>query len=578
MRATRVVTLFATLAASSQTTTLWRTPLGANATLAFGTQTSVANFESGCVLLSPDASTIYVTEMFYAGTVQCSVCTPRILALDAATGAQLWAWLPTFNAQNFGSSMILSADGETMFVVLEAAGGYTYLIAAVSTASGAVLWQVTLHEVPEMYSGYGHPFNLTLPSLSASGDLCLVPTGNTISCLNAATGVPDFTISVPSTNGFSAGFDATRSYIITSFEASGSSNFAAYETVAGGLLWNVSTPEGTALSNAAAIDASATALFAVVANTATNSASLYCISLQSGTQPAGFPVALPNANFVNTLTLQFTPDGSLLLTRDSNPSLEADLTSLALLDASTGEERWVWMQPAYPFGGRPKLSPDGAVIFASGMCGVPDHSSFELLCTNGAKLYALSTATGALIAAVDAGSNDVAFIYPVVADSASGGVLVSWRSGLSGSLAASVGAVSSDGTFTWSMASAPLPAWPLSFASAVVREGTVVLFDASHSSDPTNFLMAISTPVRGAPSAPAAPSASIAIIIGSALGGAVLVAVAAAVIARRCALCACLSAARRGGDESLNRDENTSLLYEPPPGGAAISFMSTDEI
>jgi hypothetical protein len=97
------------------------------------TGTTPIYFSTSPVTVSPDSSTVYVTNGV-AGTA----------AYDAATGAELWA-----NTAG-GTASVLSADGSTLYTTSYGADGVTQ---AISTSTGVSQWA----DPVGAYTGYGSP-------------------------------------------------------------------------------------------------------------------------------------------------------------------------------------------------------------------------------------------------------------------------------------------------------------------------------------------------------------------------------------------------------------------------------------
>jgi outer membrane protein assembly factor BamB len=395
------------------------------------------------------------------------------------------------------------------------------LLAAVSTASGAIQWP-TISYLQD--SSFYAPFNVTLPVLTSSGNLC-VAQGSGVKCFSASTGEERY--SIPASSG-AVGLDPSRSFLVITSTNETTTLVKCFAASSGTLIWQSVTPSGAKIVTA---ELSLSTLYAVVSDEARNSASLYAWSLTDGRTPAGLPSVLPSSDYRGAQDISITPSGALLITRFS--SADKGGVSLALVDAGSGDQKWVATPPGFPYPGAPVvLSADGALAYAAGICTtIIDNNP---TCTSGAILAAVNLATGKLVTVAQP---DAFVILPVAPDRATGGVVAIFIKSYTGT-GGSVG-VASSGAVAWLT--------PAQIVGAHAPTRRVAL-----RTDPSLPSPTLSLATLPSPAAPASAALSTA-LIGGLAGGAGALAVAAAAAAafvNRAALAALIQRARGGGEAS----------------------------
>lgn len=528
--ATRVAvfSLFVALRCSSAPAPLplWSTSLGLNGTIYSSSSPLPAVF-------SADGASIFFVESFlaYSGAQSWSLI---VAAHDAATGARKWSWTPPYAESGTGSfpnmNLVLSADGATLFVV-GPTGTNSGSITAINTASGGLLWGPLVQN--NLAPGSDEYLHISLPAITAAGDLCVKTASAVVTCFNASSGATRFTVEID--QGSFLGLDPTREYLFSI-----SSSLICYGTLTGALLWQQASPADTDLLQRAT-ELSATTLYAVGANAAQNTASLYAWAILDGSAVPGFPTLLPSSIYMDSGSMIVTPGGSLLLTRflQSPPGT----ISLALLSATTGAEKWVFTPPsASLYLVAPLLSADGSLAFVPGACG---SAIFPFTC-RGASLSIVSLATGTLVAA--APFPDASVVVPLAVDGNTGGaVIVSYFFSQSfGMYSYLWGGVTPLGAMSWVLPPAPLPAPPtLVVAFSATARRIAYTVQPTAGADATTLLFFAELPAPAAPAA-AAGGAPVAAIAGG-IGGVTALVAAGAAYAHRAALFSLCG--RSGGGE-----------------------------
>jgi outer membrane protein assembly factor BamB len=464
-----------------------------------------------------------VTDSFFTYT-GASEWTVDVLCFDATTGTRKWSYRPAVTALASSNApdtaLRLSDDGATLFVVITPNSG-SAMLAAVSTASGAILWTPVLYSRGSYFSGY---YNVTLPALTFFGNPC-VSQASFIKCFSASTGVERF--SIPYSSGDTIGLDANRFYLIIMTTNSTTTLVNCYATSSGVLIWSSATPSGTRV---AAAEMTLMTLYAVVSDEARNSASLYAWSLTDGRTPAGLPAVLPSSDYRNAIDMSVASSGALVITRLS--SYDKGGASFALIDPGSGVQKWVATHPSYPYPVRPVVfSADGALAFASGACA--NIATTEPTCTKGAVLVAINIATGQLVTVAQP---DAFLIIPLAPDKATGGVVAIYIQSLAAQSVASVG-VASSGAVSWLAQTA-------SFAGSHAPTRRIVLVTSPTLPSPT--LSVATLPSPASPAGAALPKA----LIGGLVGGAGVLVIAAAAFVNRAALASLVQRARGGGEAS----------------------------
>jgi hypothetical protein len=487
---------------------LWSVGLGLNGTLS-----------DGAAVFSPDGASLYTVES-YLGYSKAQSWSLSVAGFNAATGTRKWSWTPQISSTDTTRApymkLVLSADGATLFVLgpINAYGGS---VAAVNTATGALAWGPTAFDLDSSYATIG----TGLPATTASGDLCFKAyTSNAITCLAAATGATRY--SIPIQNYDSVGLDPARLYLVTL----STTLVQCYGTPTGVLLWQSELPDGVFATSSAEV--SATALFAVTTNPARNTASLYAWSLLDGSAPAGLPALLPSSEYMTSKGMAITPAGALLLTRFGDAYGQGSL-SLALLDAVSGAERWVFTLVGYPYPALTRIfSADGALFYVSGACG----NSAEWFTCKGASLSAVSVATGKLVFA--AAFADAAIVVPFSTDATTGGVIALTFSALTYSTTG----LTPSGATAWVLLANELAA----FSAAARRVAYVVAPTAGTGA--TSTLVCAALPVPAAAGRAAVPTA---VLVGGLVGAAALATAGAAAYFNRAALRVLLGGSSGGG-------------------------------
>ena len=516
--------------------------MGYNASMASTRGNRFLDFDGDSgIIFSADGSKIYTIESYYldsSSTYQDN--SMRVLAISSTTGFPIWSWDPpsSYGFSSYGSFSQLSQDGLILFVhaIPDESPGISF-VAAIDAASGAKIWY---SEFPFGYNDHDNiiswqhaAFNLSLPLQNTVGDYFVQTSSTTVVCLSVATGQTRYTITTNIMNfdwyGSKFGFDPSLTYLISLSSNSTASYFSATDTrtPTGVTIWTTASPAGNLISNYQAVEISSTSLFAVMANTASNSASLWSLSLTSGQQLPGFPVTLATSAYINTQFLALVPAGDALLMSRYN-GYDADSFSFALVDAVTGEERWVWTQPGFPFPGT-IFSADGTRVFSGGACVNIDTTQGPITTcgANVASLHSVSLLSGVSISTPM--PSTILAIYPIMTDLTTGGaVAVYWN--VSNSRFANFGGirgVANDGSIGWELLSgqAPAPALqPLTTLSGFTS-GTYYYLSQSQSSDFTSYLTSVIIPT---PSSSSSSSSNTAAIVGGVIGGAAFVALVGA--------------------------------------------------
>ena len=513
------------------------------------------------MLTSPDGASVFLLEAYLA-QVDASVYSLRALSLDVATGAQSWFWSPEYTLPSAfpypfflsdSAGLVLSADGLTLFVIC-AQTTTTAFFAAISTASGAVLWK---NEVPSFsFTGLNsYTLGVALPAVTASGELCYA-TNMAIVCADPATGVARYTIALTGSQSAVA-LDPSLNFITTTEigEDGGVSTFTAYSALTGTLLWTFTTAVGTQLPSNTndANTLTSTALFFVAVNMVANSASVFAISLELGTLLPGFPTVLPSSLYIDTFEVSATPSGALLFSR-----FISDVSfSLALVSAVTGEELWVFSQPEFSARGT-VFSADGTAVFLGGSC---TDDVTPCAPGSGATLSVVSLASGERLSAVTiTGSYNIGPIKP---DPTTGGAVImsltegneDTKGGSSLETVTTLG-VTAGGVIAWATATGmPAPARESFFAGFSVASRSVFFFDSSRANDFTCYLSCFTLP------APASSSSMmLGALLGGVLGGAALLAAAAFIFVRRATIFNICAGRRSGAERDEPSDATFALL------------------
>lgn len=519
---------------AAKPSSLWTASLGYNATLSASGSPTYPSW--GNTLMSSDGTTIFVAESYltYSGAPSA---TPRVFAFDSSTGVQRWPYtptqfqVPTNSLGGIPGTILLSTDSSTIFVVMPSTISSTFVF-ALQANTGAVVWG------PISFPGDSQQvypfFNVSLPALSASGDLCLFTNNNAmVSCLMAATGVTRFSIQIESSQNTPIfGMDSLRKYIMIGYTNDGSSTyFKVYGTPTGAFLWNYSLPPGyTAYST---VQASDTTLFVIGSNKILNTASLFELSLEYGTLLTGFPAVLPSAQYVSTTSLTLTPTNQLLLGR-STGSADLGSYSIALLSATTGVELWTWTMPGYPGFAKSTPSADGTSVFTGSACAIPG-SGEKSVCANGASasLYTVSISSGTLLSSI-LPLLGASSIFPLAPDVVSGGVvLIGYQFYPDGQESVSTFGVSAQGSVLWDTGvSGPAPAPEPFFVGLHASSRTLYMLEKSRSNDATAYLRALSLPALSTPSS----SLNVGAIVGGVLGGIAFITVSYFAFSNRAAI------------------------------------------
>lgn len=535
---------------------LWTASLGFN-----GSLPSVDIISADAVtLFSADGSALYLAETSLPYP-DAPTWTVLITSRDAETGARRWSWAPPNpeGRNGFGTFLVLAADGATLFVgnAGSTIGGY---LAAINAATGALVWGPTTLNMALGSSSPLYYNALALPATSASGDLCVNIVPMQVACFTAGTGVARFTVAVDDMNA-ATGLDPSRTHLFTFSNGV----FSCYGTATGALLWQ------QAMSIDAPVKAavlSTTTLYAVGVNTAKNSASLYAWDILDGSVPAGFPALLPSSVYMSTAYMAVVPSGSLLLIRLIE-STGVDAYTLALLDAATGAEQWVFTPTTYVYPIPSSVfSADGSLVFVPGTC---VNLANPLPC-KGTQLPVVNLATGKLAFSVSFPEATIAL--PFYADASTGGAVVSsflYLQGLSlpPSSQTTVG-VTPLGATSWVLASAPAPAPKNSYATFSAAFRRVVYVAApTAGADVTTTLVLAALPAPAAAGRAQIPTAAIA----GGVAGAVALVAAGVAIFYRAALAARLGLSGAGEGAALLDGPRTPSYfvaqadaYEPSAG------------
>jgi hypothetical protein len=281
------------------------------------------------VTVSPDSSTVYVTN----GSVGTA-------AYDATTGAQLW----TNPAGGDGS--VLSTDGSTLYTTGSGASGVTQ---AISTSTGASLWQVTVGS----YTGYGSP------SLSPDGSTLYVTGG-------VGTGKP--------------GSDSETFVTV------------AYAAATGTQVWTQTTASGNYGGGAMGVAETSTGSAVIASDwteNETGKGALYTGWVTDALDPATGAVLwtqttrakYPDTDFGSALAL--SPDGSTAYVLGYTNNDKTTVYRVTGYGTGTGSPVW-----GATYDGRPSnfayamaLSPDGSQLFATGASTRPAPNLQDVIAT-----------------------------------------------------------------------------------------------------------------------------------------------------------------------------------------------------